>query len=202
MYTLVEKRLIKRAVKIFIGATLFLIIGTIITYFVNPLEDVTRDIASKTPESISEEEGLFKVWGFIKNNAFAVPLQILFLAIIPIPYLNFIVLIRTIITPAILFGVLLNISLYKGIVGIIAAIPHYTLEVFGFCVILSSLYELNKAIVRKLTNLFRKHKKDNYSIIKAFKAFLIAYLVLALPMIVIAAFLETYLADWIFRLFN
>jgi len=78
------------------------------------------------------------------------------LALIPIPYLYTLNLIATIILPGIMFGFFINYNTYIGLTSFIAYVPHYTLEVIAFCIIVSGLYKLNKAIRRKLSNLFRK----------------------------------------------
>lgn len=102
---------------------------------------------------------LKKVWKYIVNNGFRVPLQMFILALLPIPYLYLINLVVTIIMPGILLGFLLSFDLHKGLIGSMAFIPHYTFEIMGFCILASALYMLNKAITRRFTNLFRKSKK-------------------------------------------
>ena len=84
------------------------------------------------------------------------------LALIPIPFLYMLNIVISVIIPGIMFGIFLNFDLHKAFTAIIAYIPHYTLEIMAYCILASGLYMLNKAIVRKVTNLFRKKKKDNY----------------------------------------
>jgi phosphate starvation-inducible membrane PsiE len=70
----------------------------------------------------------------------------------------------------------------------------------SFCIFTSGLYMLNKSIIRKITNLFRKKKRK----ITLFKTSLFnllkAYLFVCLPMVILAAFTETYIADMLFKL--
>ncbi len=124
------------------------------------------------------------------------------LALLPIPYLYLINLVVTILMPGIMFGFLLSFDLHKGLIGCIAFIPHYTFEVMGFCILASALYMLNKAITRRFTNLFRKSKKENYAIKVNLINVIKSYVLIALPLIIIAAFLETYVANFIFELMN
>lgn len=60
----------------------------------------------------------------------------------------------------------------------------------GLCVIASGSYILNQAIIRKITNLFRKRKKENYSLKQAITNLAKVYLLVSLPLIILAAFTE------------
>ena len=60
---------------------------------------------------------------------------------------------------------------------------------------------LNKSIIRKITNLFRKEKK-NYSFKTSLFNLLKAYLFVCLPLVILAAFTETYVADMFSNLMN
>ena len=153
-----DLEIIKRAVKIFVVATICLIITTIFCYFVHPSLNELKNMGSGS-DKISETKGLKKVWEFIVNNGFKVPLQMFILALLPIPYLYLINLVVTVVLPGIMLGFLLSFDLHKGLIGSIAFIPHYTFEIMGFCILTSALYMLNKAITRRFTNLFRKSKK-------------------------------------------
>ncbi|MEQ6087322.1 stage II sporulation protein M [Staphylococcus saccharolyticus] len=92
----------------------------------------------------------------------------------------------------ILFGFILRINLDKGIPIIIASMPHPFIEIFAYCLLASALYKLNPAITRKVSNIFRTNKKSNISFKSTFTNFLKIYIFLALPLCIIAAFLETY----------
>ena len=122
------------------------------------------------------------------------------LALLPIPYLYLINLVVTIIMPGILLGFLLSFDLHKGLIGSMAFIPHYTFEIMGFCILASALYMLNKAITRRFTNLFRK--KKNYAIKDNLINVIKFYVLIALPLIIIAAFLETYVSNFIFNILS
>ena len=60
---------------------------------------------------------------------------------------------------------------------------------------------LNKSILRKIINLFRK-KKQNYSFKLSLINLLKAYLFVCLPLVILAAFTETYVADMLSNLMN
>ncbi|QUX18035.1 stage II sporulation protein M [Staphylococcus haemolyticus] len=196
-----DLEIIKRAVKIFVVATICLIITTIFCYFVHPSLNELKNMGSGSVK-ISETKGLKKVWEFIVNNGFKVPLQMFILALLPIPYLYLINLVVTVVLPGIMLGFLLSFDLHKGLIGSIAFIPHYTFEIMGFCILASALYMMNKAITRRFTNLFRKSKKENYAIKVNLINVIKSYVLITLPLIIIAAFLETYVSNYLFNLMS
>lgn len=201
MLKTVDLDIIKRAVKIFIVATICLIITTIFCYFVHPSFNELKNMGNAS-EKIGNTKGLEKVWKYIVNNGFRVPLQMFILALLPIPYLYLMNLVVTIIMPGIMLGFFLSLDTHKGLIGSIAFIPHYTFEVIGLCILTSALYMLNKAITRRFTNLFRKSKKENYAIKDNLINVIKFYVIIALPLIIIAAFLETYVSNFLFNLMS
>ncbi len=181
---------------------MLLLVTIPIALFFHPSEEFIKQLGSNSPESVSKTQGLKKVWGFIQNNGFHVPIQMLLLALIPIPFLYTLNLIVSLIIPGILFGFFIHFDTYKGLTSLIAYIPHYTLEMMSFCIFTSGLYMLNKSILRKITNLFRKEKKQNYSFKLSLINLLKAYLFVCLPLVILAAFTETYIADMLLNLMN
>lgn len=99
-------------------------------------------------------------------------------------------------------GCFLSLGTHKGLIGCIATIPHYTFEIMGFCILTSALYMLNKAITRRFTNLFRTSKKEKYAIKVNLINVIKSYVLIALPLIIIAAFLETYVLNFIFNILS
>lgn len=202
MLNIKDQNYFKRALNFFILSTILLLMTIPIALFFHPSEEFIKQLGSNSPESISKTQGLKKVWGFIQNNGFHVPIQMLLLALIPIPFLYTLNLIVSLIIPGILFGFFIHFDTYKGLTNLIAYIPHYTLEIMSFCIFISGLYMLNKSIIRKITNLFRKEKKQNYSFKTSLFNLLKAYLFVCLPLVILAAFTETYVADMLSNLMN
>jgi hypothetical protein len=198
----VNKIVFKRAIKFLIFAVALTIIATMITYIINPdLKETVRGLKNSLPDQARESVGLDKVWSYIVNNGFMVPLQMFILTLIPIQFLYVINIILTVSLPGILFGIGLQADLNKGLAIIISAIPHYIFEVFAFCLFAAILFELNKAIRIKVKSIFKKDKEGislNKKILETIKI----YVVLTLPIIIVAAFLETYIADIILNLFQ
>lgn len=89
---------------------------------------------------------------------------------------------------------------HKGLIIIVSSIPHIIIEILAMCFVVSSLYKLNQAIVRKISNLFRKEKRQNVSFKQALIQLIKTYILIALPLYIIAAFLETYFTEWIYSI--
>ena len=67
------------------------------------------------------------------------------------------------------------------------------LELLAYCVWIVVLDQLNKWIRYKIS----RKKQTNTQLFDEFKLILISYVKYVIPLIVIAAFTETYVADWI-----
>lgn len=171
-----------------------IVISAVITYIINPnLSDTLNSVSSNVPKSVSQKSGLQLVVAYIFNNGFKVPIGMLILSIIPIRFLYWIQPLFTVILPGILFGIVFRYSLAKGFVILISSLPHVLFEVFAFCVWMVALDQFNKWIRYKIS----KKKSADTNLLKELKLLLSPYIKYVLPLIVIAAFTETYVADWI-----
>jgi len=110
-------------------------------------------------------------------------------------------IISTVTLPGILFGIALQASFKKGLGIIISAIPHYIFEVFAFCLFAAVLFKLNQVVRDKVRSVFKKAETGT-SLIKNILGTVKIYAILILPIIILAAFMETYIADIIFSLFE
>ena len=174
--------------------TVVIVISAVITYIINPnLSDTLNSVSSNVPKSVSQKSGLQLVVAYIFNNGFKVPIGMLILSIIPIRFLYWIQPLFTVILPGILFGIVFRYSLAKGFVILISSLPHMLFEVFVFCVWMVALDQFNKWIRYKIS----KKKSADTNLLKELKLLLSPYIKYVLPLIVIAAFTETYVADWI-----
>ncbi|EOA5954421.1 stage II sporulation protein M [Enterococcus faecalis] len=174
--------------------TVVIVISAVITYIIDPnLSDTLNSVSSNVPKSVSQKSGLQLVVAYIFNNGFKVPIGMLILSIIPIRFLYWIQPLFTVILPGILFGIVFRYSLAKGFVILISSLPHMLFEVFAFCVWVVALDQFNKWIRYKIS----RKKQTNTKLFYEFKLILISYVKYVIPLIVIAAFTETYVADWI-----
>ncbi len=174
--------------------TVVIVISAVITYIINPnLSDTLNSVSSNVPKSVSQKSGLQKVIAYIFNNGFKVPIGMLILSIIPIRFLYWIHPLFTVILPGISFGIVFRYSLAKGFVILISSLPHMLFEVIAFCVWMVALDQFNKWIRYKIS----KKKSADTNLLKELKLLLSPYIKYVLPLIVIAAFTETYVADWI-----
>ena len=192
----------KRSIKFLMFAVAITIVATVTTYIINPnFEEIAEGIGNNLPDQVKESVGLKKVWAFIVNNGFIVPLQMFILALIPIQFLYLLNIISTVTLPGILFGIALQASFKKGLGIIISAIPHYIFEVFAFCLFAAVLFKLNQVVRDKVRSVFKKAETGT-SLIKNILGTVKIYAILILPIIILAAFMETYIADIIFSLFE
>lgn len=173
---------------------LVVIISAVITYIVNPnFSDTLNSVSSNISKSFSQKSGLNLVVAYIFNNGFKVPMGMLFFSIIPIRFLYWIQPLFTAILPGILFGIAFRYSVAKAFIILISSLPHMLLEIFAFCLWMVALDRFNKWIRYKIS----RKKSANTNLLKELKLLLSPYIKYVLPLIVIAAFTETYVADWI-----
>lgn len=199
---IVNKVIFKRAIIFFAFSVAVTMIATFITYLINPdLKEVISGIEERLPIQIKVSTGIDRVWSYVVNNGFAVPLQMFILAVIPIQFLYMINIISTSSILGVFFGIALQLDFEKGFELIIASIPHSSFEIFAYSLFAAVLFELNLVIREKVRNKFKKDKEGN-SFRRKIVSTIIAYIVFVLPIIIAAAFLETYIADIILDLFN
>ncbi|WP_070045371.1 stage II sporulation protein M [Mammaliicoccus lentus] len=189
----------KRIMIFFCISISLMLISGIITYIVNPNIEIIKNIQG-LPEDKQRAEGLEKVWQYIINNGFKVPLQMLILSIIPIPFLYSANLISTSILTGFVFTLLIRVDLHLGLIGVGSSIPHTVLELLSYAVFAAALYLLNKSIIRMISNLFRKNKKTKISFLKSIVTVAKVYILLVLPLSIIVAFLETYFTNFLMDL--
>lgn len=196
---ILDKPMTKRIIIFFSISMSLMLISGIITYIVNPNIEIIKNIQG-LPEDKQRAEGLEKVWQYIINNGFKVPLQMLILSIIPIPFLYSANLISTSILTGFVFTLLIRVDLHLGLIGVGSSIPHTVLELLSYAVFAAALYLLNKSIIRMISNLFRKNKKTKISFLKSIVTVAKVYILLVLPLSIIVAFLETYFTNFLMDL--
>ncbi|MCT3132927.1 stage II sporulation protein M [Lactococcus lactis] len=173
---------------------LVVIISAVITYIVNPnFSDTLNSVSSNISKSVSQKSELNLVVAYIFNNGFKVPMGMLFFSIIPVRFLYWIQPLFTAILPGILFGIAFRYSVAKAFIILISSLPHMLLEIFAFCLWMVALDRFNKWIRYKIS----RKKSANTNLLKELKLLLSPYIKYVLPLMVIAAFTETYVADWI-----
>lgn len=201
-FRVVNQTTFKRAIKFFVFLSIITMLTTLITYILGFKLDITNIIYSiESNKEISKVTGIQKVGAYIINNGFKAPLQMMLLAIIPIQFLYLLNVFIPSFIIGIAFGIVLQNDSVKGFQIIISSIPYSIVEVFAFCLLAAVLFELNQIVREKIKNIFKKNKVKVSFISKVLEAIKI-YALLVLPMMVIAAFLETYVADILFNLFQ
>ncbi|QTD39983.1 stage II sporulation protein M [Sporosarcina sp. Te-1] len=199
---MINKIIFRRAVAFFMIAVSIAIAVTIITYTVNPdFKNVVETFEMKSSDQFREATDMKKVWFYVVNNGFVVPFQMFALTLIPVQFLYLVNIISTALMPGILFGIILQTDSRKGMEIIASTVPHFVIEIFAFCLLAAVLFELNQVIRSKIKNWFKKDQKELSLVDKVFKT-LRFYVAVVLPMMIVAAFVETYVADIIFNLFQ
>src|SRR5699024_5077956 len=127
------------------------------------------------------------------------PFQMFILSLIQIQFLYFLNIIITVFLPGFLYGIALLGFFENGIVIIVFSVLHYLFEIFEFSLFSAILFKLNKVVRAKIKKIFKKNKSKQY-FIKNLLDVVKTYVIFVLPIIIIAAFLETYIADIIFEL--
>ncbi|UBH22410.1 stage II sporulation protein M [Macrococcus armenti] len=187
----------KRAFTIYGIMLLIAILTFIISLVFYPSDEIFKEINNKRPANLEELKGLDKVWMYIANNAFVVPLQMFILALLPVPFLYFLNVISASIITGIVFGFAIHVSPNFGWILVLSSTPHAVLEILAICFVASGLWSLNQSIIRKVSNFFKKEKKCGLSISESIYNLIRIYVFIALPLFIIAAFAETYLTNFI-----
>jgi len=186
----------QRVGMIYLFSIVVAIIAISITYVVNPSIDTLPTAGT----SIERAEGFTKALAYIGNNGFVVPFQMFLLALLPIPF----VYLLNILSSAIAFGVVVGFALrlanHEAYAVIFASIPHFLTEFLGFALFASMLYLVNRSVRDHLIHIFKKSRDISIPFFPTLRQTGLVYIVLALPVIVLAAFLETYIADSLFHL--
>lgn len=178
---------------------LIIIVSAIITYLIHPdIQSTINSVSSNIPKSVERKTGFDLVVAYIINNGLKVPLQMLILGLIPVPFLYWLQPVLTAILPGILFGIGFNMSFTKGITIVISSLPHMLTEILALCFWIVALDRINKWMRNKIS----KKKNNSTQFMDEIKQLLTSYVKYVLPLIVIASFLETYVADWISNFLN
>lgn len=197
----IDKGFIIRTLKIFLFSISIMILTIVITYSIDMnVKAMIKGIDNDISSSVKQSSGLSAVIIYIVNNGFIVPLQMFLLSLIPIQFLYFFNLIYSSILPGIVIGILLKIDFYKAIANIISVFPHTTLEILGFCIFASVLFQLNKSIRSKIRELFNKNNSERTSVIKSLLSTIKIYIFAVIPVIILAAFCEEYLREFLYSL--
>lgn len=202
MLNIKDSNYFKRSIKIYLITAIVFILTFILAIIFSPSYETFKSLGGSSHKGISEAYGLNKLWQYIINNGFRVPLQMFIISLLPIPFLYYVNLLSTTIMTGIAFGFVVHFDLYKGSTMVISSFPHSIIEILAMCFVISGLYKLNKSIIRKITNIFRNNNKPNLSFKIAITNLLKVYILIALPLYIISAFMETYLTHFIYNLLN
>ncbi|MFJ6458915.1 MULTISPECIES: stage II sporulation protein M [Staphylococcus] len=192
----------KRAFKFFLTMVLLFLISLTLSAVFSPPKESIESIIKGLPKNLSEMKGIDLVWDYIVQNGLKMPLQMFILALIPIPFLYSVTLIISSVLFGMVFGLLLHWNFKQGMVKMLAASPHLFIEMLAISFIASGFYMLNQSIIRKVTNKFKQDKKYNISFKSTFLNLLKIYILRALPLFILAAFVEAYVPQLLINLLH
>ncbi|CAM3881907.1 stage II sporulation protein M [Mesobacillus thioparans] len=172
------------------------VMAYLITLFINPN---LKELLSGLDENFKEDapgKGYWETTLFLFKNNWLVCLQILILAIIPIRHLYILPLITTSAMIGMTLYLVQQVDLNVLHTFGFGFLPHAILELTIF--MLAAIYgnALNKSIVTRLTNTFRKNKKGTSPFRLHFKEAFSAFIFVITPCIFIAAFIEGFVSKF------
>ena len=145
--------------------------------------------------------GAFELFTAFFINNIQVPLQILLLSLIPIPFIYTLVLLVNGIMIGAVFYIYQAVQLIHGegdalyLIILKDFLPHAVIELLGFIIATAIAYRVNQWIMRNIINLFRQQTKlPIYYTLKQllyYSALTFAFIIL--PLILLAAMIESYI---------
>ncbi|UXS59929.1 stage II sporulation protein M [Staphylococcus ureilyticus] len=198
----IDKGFIKRTNKFF----LFTVGVTTAIIFIFYILGLVIDDFSDFPKASINNEHKFKLVGlftYFFNNGFILPFIMLILSIIPIPYLYYLNTLSTVFSLGMLIGIHFAYNFMDGIKLFLGFLPHLLIEIYSLSLMLSILYVINKVIINKLMNVFRKETIKTISMHHAVIEGIKKYIKYFLPIVLIAAIIETYISPlWYYFLLS
>ncbi|WP_167832241.1 stage II sporulation protein M [Mesobacillus selenatarsenatis] len=180
---------------------IIVVMAYLITSYINP--DM-KELLSGLDENFKEDDpgkGYWETTLFLFKNNWLVCLQILVLAFIPIRYLYILPLISTCAMIGMTLYLVQQVDLNVVHTFGFGFLPHAILELTTF--MLAAIYgnKLNKTIVTRLTNTFRKVKKSTTSFRLHLKEAFSTFILIITPCIFIAAFIEGFVSKFLLTAF-
>ncbi|MGV2941533.1 stage II sporulation protein M [Mesobacillus sp. LC4] len=173
----------------------------LITSYINPdMKELLSGLDGNFKEGVPKK-GYWETTLFLFKNNWLVCLQILVLAFIPIRHVYILPLIST----CAMIGMTLYLAQQVDLNVLhtfgFGFLPHAILELTTF--MLAAIYgnKLNKTIVTRLTNSFRKVKKSTTSFRLHLKEAFSAFILIITPCIFIAAFIEGFVSKFLLTAF-
>lgn len=198
------KSLVKPTIIFSIILVLFIIISYIVCRWIGFDPELLLDDLGTT-ESLSEQNPTKgELFIALFQNNILVPLQILLLALIPIPFVYTIVLLFNGILIGAVFYIYQMVQLTLGGDALYVIIfkdflPHAVIELLGFIIATAIASRINQWLFRKIIYQFRKENKREipYGIRSLFVYSSYTFIIIILPLIVIAAMIEAYITPLI-----
>lgn len=148
-----------------------------------------------------EDPGAFELFIAFFTNNIQVPLQILLLSLIPIPFIYTLVLLVNGIMIGGVFYIYQAVQLTHGegdalyLIILKDFLPHAIFELLGFIIATAIAYRVNQWIIRNIINLFRQQTKlpIYYTLRQLLYYSVLTFVLIILPLILLAAIIESYI---------
>src|SRR5699024_10144452 len=148
-----------------------------------------------------EDPGAFELFIAFFTNNIQVPLQILLLSLIPIPFIYSLVLLVNGIMIGGIFYIYQAVQLTYGegdalyLIILKDFLPHAVIELLGFIIATAIAYRVNQWINRNIINLFRQQTKLTiyYTLRQLLYYTVVTFVLIILPLIFLAAIIESYI---------
>lgn len=151
------------------------------------------------------EPSTFDVFIALFKNNIMVTLQILLLALIPIPFVYTLSILVNGIMIGGIFYIYQAIQVAHGegdalyLIILKDFLPHAVIELLGFVIATAIAYRINQWLIRNIINLFRKQNKryTRYTFTQLVRYTVVSFVLIILPFIIIAALIEAYITPLI-----
>src|SRR5690625_429069 len=184
---------------------MILILTIFITYFIclrigfDPI--VLLDDLGVGSVTNQENLGAFEMFTAFFANNIQVPLQILLLSLIPIPFIYTLVLLVNGIMIGGVFYIYQAVQLTHGegdalyLIILKEFLPHAIIELLGFIIATAIAFRVNQWIIRNIINFFRQQTKlPIYCTLKQLLFYsVLTFTFIILPLILLAAIIESYI---------
>ena len=185
--------------------SMILILTIFITYFIclrigfDPI--VLLDDLGVGSVTNQENLGAFEMFTAFFANNIQVPLQILLLSLIPIPFIYTLVLLVNGIMIGGVFYIYQAVQLTHGegdalyLIILKEFLPHAIIELLGFIIATAIAFRVNQWIIRNIINFFRQQTKlPIYCTLKQLLFYsVLTFTFIILPLILLAAIIESYI---------
>ena len=192
----------KRFITYWIFSIVIIASTLLILLLLNPdIENMLEYLNDSFDSGIDPDEDTYwQATIVILTNNWLVCVQILLLSFIPIPFIYTLNLVASTIPIGLVFYLLQKVGGNALGAFFLGFLPHAIFELSAFILLVCYAEKINKVTRRKIANLFRKSKKTVLSFPESIKETLKIFILIATPLVILAAFVEGYISRFLLTL--